>query len=300
MREISAAELAAEDDSVPQFFLPHHAILRPDSTTTKLRIVFDASCKSGSGLSLNDILMTGPTIQNTLNDIVLRFRMPAFVLMGDLCKMYRQILHHPLDQRLLRIYWRQNTSETLKIFQLLTVTYGTSSAPFLATRVLQQLAEDEQERYPLAATVIRKDMYMDDLLTGCNDVGKLKQLCSQLLGIFESAGMQLRKISSNHQEILNEIPEECRETKSLIEFDSDAPVKALGLLWEPATDSLLYKMPKFAKCEQYTKRIILSQTSSCFDPLGLLGSAVVKAKILLQTLEARLRLGSPAVESIRQ
>ncbi|XP_065084797.1 uncharacterized protein LOC135707006 [Ochlerotatus camptorhynchus] len=174
MREIPQEELAAENDDVPQFYLPHHAILRPDSTTTKLRIVFDASCKSCSGLSLNDVLLTGPTIQDTINAIVLRFRMPAFVIMGDLCKMYRQILKHPLDQRLLRIYWRKNSAEPVKVFQLLTVTYGTSSAPFLATRVLQQLAEDEQHRFPLAAVVIRKDMYMDDLLTGCDDLEKLR------------------------------------------------------------------------------------------------------------------------------
>ncbi|XP_062713839.1 uncharacterized protein LOC134290676 [Aedes albopictus] len=76
MMEVTGEELAAEDNDIPQYFLPHHAILRPDSTTTKLRIVFDASCKSGSGPSLNDILMTGPTIQDTLNDIVLRFRLP--------------------------------------------------------------------------------------------------------------------------------------------------------------------------------------------------------------------------------
>ncbi|XP_065080769.1 uncharacterized protein LOC135703448 [Ochlerotatus camptorhynchus] len=48
------------------YFLPHHAVLKPDSTTTKLRVVFDASCKTTSGFSLNDGLMVGPVVQDDL------------------------------------------------------------------------------------------------------------------------------------------------------------------------------------------------------------------------------------------
>ncbi|XP_055527173.1 uncharacterized protein LOC129719790 [Wyeomyia smithii] len=284
MRLVTSEELANENLDLPRYFLPHHAILRPESTTTKLRTVFDASCKSNSGLSLNDVLYAGPTIQDTLLAIVLRFRMHAFVITGDIAKMYRQILVHPNDQPLQRIFWRDNTSKPLETYQLLTVTYGTSSAPFLATRVLQQLAEDGINEYPLAAAVVRKDMYMDDLLTGCDDLKMMFQLCAQLMQIFGNAGMQLRKISSNNHEILNMIPNDCRETKTLVEFDSETPVKALGLLWEPSSDSIRYKLPKLSRCERYTKRIVLAQTSSFFDPLGLIGPAIVKAKIVLQTL----------------
>ncbi|XP_038106708.1 uncharacterized protein LOC119766311 [Culex quinquefasciatus] len=284
MREVTPEELAAERDETPRYYLPHLAVLRPESTTTKLRTVFDASCKSCSGLSLNDVLLAGPTIQDTLLSIVLRFRMHAFVVTGDIEKMYRQILVHTADQPLQRILWRGNRTEPLKTYQLLTVTYGTNCAPFLATRVLQQLAEDEKARFPLAAPVVRKDLYMDDLLAGRDDLEELQLLCAELRSIFESAGMCLRKISSNTQEVLNEFPDECREVKSVIEFDTEAPIKALGLLWEPSSDEILYKQPKFTQCQQYTKRIILSQTSTFFDPLGLLGPVVVKAKILIQAL----------------
>ncbi|XP_058827028.1 uncharacterized protein LOC131687009 [Topomyia yanbarensis] len=237
MREVTSEEMAAENHDLPRYYLPHHAIIRPESTTTKLRTVFDASCKSCSGLSLNDVLFAGPIIQDSLLSIALRFRIHAFVITGDIAKMYRQILVHPADQPLQRIFWREKRSDSLK-------TYS-NSAPFLATRVLQQLAEDENEHYPLAASVIQKDLYMDDLLTGRDDLEELKILCNQLQQIFGNAGMQLRKMSSNHREILNSIPEECRETKTLVEFDSDAPIKTLGLLWEPSSDSILYKLPKF-------------------------------------------------------
>ncbi|XP_058840815.1 uncharacterized protein LOC131696283 [Topomyia yanbarensis] len=139
MREVDYGEL----DTNPQYFLPHHAVLRLESSTTKLRTVFDASYKSKSGLSLNDVLMPGPTVHDSLVAIVLRFRMHPFVVAADVTKMYRQILVDPSDQPLQRIFWRFSADEPLKVYQLLTVTYGTNCAPFLATRVLQKLAEDE-------------------------------------------------------------------------------------------------------------------------------------------------------------
>ena len=56
----------------------------------------------------------------------------------------------------------------MKVFTLKTVTYGTASAPFLATRVLNQLAEDEGHNYPVASQVLKRDFYVNDLATGAN------------------------------------------------------------------------------------------------------------------------------------
>ncbi|XP_041786603.1 uncharacterized protein LOC121601866 [Anopheles merus] len=82
----------AESDattSSPSYYLPNHCIVRPDSTTTKLWVVFDASCVSDTGTSLNDALMIGPTIQDDLMSILLRFIMSKFALVADIEKMYR-------------------------------------------------------------------------------------------------------------------------------------------------------------------------------------------------------------------
>jgi len=56
------------------FYLPMHAVRKEDSTTTKLRVVFDASAKSSTGVSLNDTLLVGPTVHPPLIDVLLRFR----------------------------------------------------------------------------------------------------------------------------------------------------------------------------------------------------------------------------------
>jgi len=81
-------------------FLPHHAVFKESSTTTKTRVVFDASAKSTTGVSLNDMLMVGPTIQQDLLSIILRFRMHRYVMTADISKMYRHIRVHPEDYNL--------------------------------------------------------------------------------------------------------------------------------------------------------------------------------------------------------
>lgn len=75
----------------PTYYIPHHSVEKRDSITTKLRVVFDASTKTTSNISLNDVLNIGPTIQNDLFSIIIRFRKHNLVLTSDIAKMYRQI-----------------------------------------------------------------------------------------------------------------------------------------------------------------------------------------------------------------
>lgn len=57
------------------YVIPHHCVLRPQSATTKIRVVFDASARTSSNQSLNDILMVGPTIQQDLITTLFSFRL---------------------------------------------------------------------------------------------------------------------------------------------------------------------------------------------------------------------------------
>ncbi|XP_015189739.1 PREDICTED: uncharacterized protein LOC107073560 [Polistes dominula] len=62
-----------EDEPIRGCYLPYHAVIRSASMTTKVRVVFDASAKNDKRLSLNDTLLVGPTIQDTLVKHLLRF-----------------------------------------------------------------------------------------------------------------------------------------------------------------------------------------------------------------------------------
>jgi len=86
------------------FYLPHHCVFKSTQGSNKIRVVFDASIKSSTGMSLNDTLMVGPTIQQNLFSILLRFRTFQFVFSADIVKIqYRQILIHPSQTRYQRI-----------------------------------------------------------------------------------------------------------------------------------------------------------------------------------------------------
>lgn len=92
------------------------------------------------------MLMVGPTMQDNIQALLLRFRLQSYVLTGDIEKMYRQFLMRPEDRRFQRIIWRDDEGN-IRSYELTTITFGLSAAPYLATRCLNQLAMDEAERY---------------------------------------------------------------------------------------------------------------------------------------------------------
>ncbi|XP_055623062.1 uncharacterized protein LOC129766519 [Toxorhynchites rutilus septentrionalis] len=275
---------SVEDNPGRHFYLPHHAVLKPDSTTTNLRVVFDGSCKTTSGFSLNDLLLKGPTIQDDMISTILRFRTKAVVITADITKMYRQIWVTEDDQSLQQILWRESPSQPIRTYQLTTVTYGTTTAPFLATRCLKQLADDEAANYPAAAPVVRKGFYVDDLMYGFDSLDEAIVASKETSEMLSSAGFPLRKWSSNESVVIEQFPIEFREQSPVLELDPSAPIKALGLLWKPKSDELLFKIPEWPNDPVSTKRSILSHTCSLFDPLGLLGPVIVSAKILISVL----------------
>lgn len=84
-RALGHMRLVESDDSSSRatYYLPHHAVLRPSSSTTKLRVVFDASCKTDSGISLNDALKVGPTLQQDVFTTIIKFRKWQYALTAD-------------------------------------------------------------------------------------------------------------------------------------------------------------------------------------------------------------------------
>lgn len=276
MMEVTGSE-AIEDG----YFIPHHAVFKNDSCTTKLRVyVFDASSKSSNGISLNDTLLSDPTIQEDLFSIVTRFRTHRYVLGADIEKMFRQVNVQLNDANFQKILWR-SPEEPVKTFRLNTVTYGTAPASFLAMRALRQLSIDEREHFPAASKIIQ-DFYVDDLLTGTSTLQKAERIRNELIACLTRGGFHLRKWCSNEATLLDPIIEKFAEPH--ICLSNSETQKTLGIRWHPGSDKLLHVVKTFDKQQRTTKRIMLSQISSLFDPLGLLGPVIIKTKLLLQQL----------------
>ncbi|XP_073816682.1 uncharacterized protein [Musca autumnalis] len=287
MKEYSALNHMSLVTSLPKhtqtFFLHHHCVRKEDSTTTKLRVVFDGSAKTTTGVSLNDVLSAGPTIQPKLFDTLLRFRFFKVALSGDICKMYRCVRVSNPDNYLQCVLWRNDPAENIGVYKLDTVTYGTKPAAFLAIRAMHQLSYDEEESYPLAAKIVRRDFYVDDLITGGNSVEEVLEIRRQVTELLSRGKFDIRKWCSNEAGVLAGVsPTECEQ---FLKFHDGTDItKALGLVWDPKADTLIFTFMPTQECSVVTKRTILSCIARLYDPMGLIGPVISKAKVIMQTL----------------
>ncbi|XP_073835847.1 uncharacterized protein [Musca autumnalis] len=217
------------------FYLPHHGVYKPESATTKLRVVFNGSCATATGKSLNDKLYVGPVLQKDIISLILNWRLYKYVFNADISKMYRQILVNPNQTTFQRFVYRTSPDEEIKDYKLNTVTFGLNCAPYLALRTLQQLAQDEEQRFPIGAKILKENMYVDDALVGIHTIPEGKVAKEQLTNILKSAGFHLRKWTSNCKELLDDLPRDHLFNEEFLNFDDNTiHLEAVSDLSTPA------------------------------------------------------------------
>jgi len=126
----------------------------------------------------------------------MRFHFFNYVIIADIIKMYRQILVHPSQTRLQRILWRNDLSANVDTYELITVTYGTASASFLATRCLKHLvAIDEQHahQFTRSSACVLWDFYVDDMLTGADTLDELKLIRDETIQLLKLGAFDFSK-----------------------------------------------------------------------------------------------------------
>ncbi|XP_039749887.1 uncharacterized protein LOC120626429 [Pararge aegeria] len=275
--------VAVKDLNLGRYYIPHHCVIKPDSATTKLRVVFDASAQDVNHKSLNSTLLTGPKLQSNISEVLLRFRLHAVVFLADIRQMYRQIWVSEHHRDYQRIIWRSKSDQILQEYRLNTVTYGVASAPYLACRTIKQLAEDEGSRFPLAKNILCTDIYVDDVVTGCDTLDNALEAKSQLITLFSLGHFKLRKWASNVPGLLSDFSrEECLLDPKSFSDEPPSTLKVLGLKWDPVTDTFQFEVAS-SNC-LCTKRTILSELARIFDPLGFISPLTIKAKCLIQKL----------------
>ncbi|XP_039302131.1 uncharacterized protein LOC113005359 [Solenopsis invicta] len=246
---------APESSESSQFvYIPHHPVIRDSSATTRVRVVFNASSPTSNSWSLNDHLLAGQKLQTDLAAVLLRWRQYRYVYSADVAKMYRQIRVDPRDTDYQRILWIDENTGKVQEYQLLTVTYGTTSAPFLALRVLRQLIHDDGRDFPLAVPVLQENIYVDDVLFGADEISLIRSVRKQDHGLACSKDLH-----------------------------PDETLKVLGISWSPSADAFQFRVVR-SPSPARTKRAMLSYIARIFDPLGLSTPVTISAKILLQRL----------------
>ena len=286
--ELGHAELVPPEDHPPaaSFWLPMHAVFKEASTSTKLRVVFDGSAATTTGLSLNQALYVGPTIQATLSDTLIRFRKYPVALNADISKMYREVQLSTPDRDLHRFIWRENPEAELQDYRMTRVTFGVSASPFLAVRTLHQTAVDHGEGYLEATQHIQGSFYVDDYLGGADSPEDAIRLFNEIREILQKGGFQLRKWRSSSTEVLSQIPKDLQESDPVKQSTAINPAtqsKALGLLWDSSLDVMSPAIYSNSASSP-TKRGLTSAIFKTYDVLGWISPTILQMKFLIQGL----------------
>ena len=274
------------------WYLPHHAVSHP-AKPEKTRVVFDCSAKYG-GVSLNDGLLQGPDLTNSLLGVLLRFRQEHVGIAADIKSMFHMVRVPEEDADLLRFLWWPDgdISQDLQDYRMRVHLFGATSSPACANFALKKTAEDNWTEYGSEVKdTIERNFYVDDCLKSVQDADTAVKLSEQLRSACHKGGFHLTKFVSNDNSVMARIPAEDRAVE--VPIGSSLATKAaekrvLGILWNVSSDTMGFQVKVTKK--PATRRGMLSAISSIFDPLGFIAPVLMAPKILLQQL-CQLDLG---------
>lgn len=267
-------------ESAPRYVMPQQLVVKPERSSTKLRVVLNCSAKSDNGKSLNDNIFAGPKLQKDLTLILISFRLFKITVCADIKKMYRQIYIQEEDREFFQFYFRETPQQPLKLYNMTVLPFGLNVSPWLALRVINQLTFEYGNFFPLAQQAMDDYRYVDDVTSGSDTVQGAIQLKKQLEDISKKGGFELQKWASNSSEFLQTVEDKSKEP--LVSFGDSTGVKVLGLQYDTNADCFQFKLKPFAG--PITKRNILSFISSTYDPMGLVGTLTFTMKHFMQRL----------------
>ena len=284
-------------------YLPHHAVIRRDKETTKLRIVYDASARA-DGPSLNDCLYTGPNFGQAILDILLRFRLHEIALVGDVEKAFLMISVSEPDRDALRFLWINDVDgpqSDVTVLRFTRVVFGVSASPFLLNATIDHHMKKFESTDGEFVKKFRRSVYVDDVTAGAHDVeGAYEFYIKSKLRMAEG-GFNLRKFATNSPEQRQRIYD--NEQASVGGFETQrepnptpqsshstrqsSEQQVLGVLWNADSDQLIFDISdiyRAMKDSPPTKRNTVSLATRFFDPLGVMSPISVRFKLLFQRI----------------
>lgn len=284
-RELKAHEISANR----VWYLPHFGVQNPNKPG-KLRLVYDAAAKVNN-ISLNDYLLTGPDLYNSLLGIMLRFRENPIVIIGDIRDMFLRIRIRPEDQHVLRFLWQESLDSPIKVCAMQSLIFGATCSPFIAQYIKNKNALKYEDINSEAVSVIIKNHYVDDCLYSTCDETTAIKLVHDITSIHKKGGFEIRGWSSNSKQVLDSIPTDAL-AQTAVQFKdgvNNTTERTLGLIWHPADDSFGFKINLsripidiLDGTVPPTKAKMLSIIMSIYDIHGFLSPFLIKSKIILQ------------------
>ena len=275
------AELVPDQSAstnTPTWYIPHFDV----HNKGKIRVVHDCSAKY-KGISLNDTLINGPDLVNTLFGVLCRFRQNSVAFTCDVAKMFLQFRVPPSQRDLLRFFWFKNPPSTNEVaaYRMCVHLFGAGSSPAVATWGLRRCAKDNAATHGTdVEDFITRNFYVDDGLKSIDSAAAAIDLIRRTREVCAKGSLKLHKFNSNSLEVLTALNENTDQPIQCI--DPDSVEKVLGVFWTPNSDTFTFRIN--LKEKPLTRRGILSTVGSLYDPLGFSAPFSLVGKLLLQEL----------------
>lgn len=273
LQEKIIEEVSLSDDIENDHYLPHRAVFKENSTT-KIRPVFDGSCKIKGFPSINDCLEKGPNLVELIPSIINRFRLKSIGVISDIRKAFLQIQLNQFDRPFLKfLWWEKGDPKKLKIFQHRRVVFGLTCSPYLLGATLQYHLKHAPEEFKPTAEKLLDSFYIDNCVTSVDNEKELETFINESKALLSTAQFDLR--GWEHTSV-------CPKLENTDTADKDN-VPVLGLSWDLNKDTLSIDLREDKSDQEIlTKRKILSLTHKVFDPIGYTSPFTLLPKIMLQ------------------
>ncbi|XP_068246461.1 uncharacterized protein [Palaemon carinicauda] len=223
IEEIHSEDLVSQG---PIYYMPHRPVVKLNSSNTKIRPVFYASAKGPNGISLNDCMLTGPSLNPDLVGILISFRCWPYVISADVVKAFLQINVHSQDKNVHRFFMPGKGG--VKHMRFNRVVFGNTSITFLLNVVVKHHLSNYSECE--AVQDLKRDMYVDNWFSGADTVEEVATKFKTVYDIMADANMSLEKVSPNSVVIASKF-------KDKMQILSDDEINmVLGLKWSNYDD----------------------------------------------------------------
>ncbi|XP_033726768.1 uncharacterized protein LOC117316337 [Pecten maximus] len=278
------AEVAGTlDPQAECWYLPLFGVYHPKKKD-KIRGVFDSSAVY-EGVSLNNVLLKGPDLTNSLIGVLMRFRQGAVAISGDIESMFYCFSVLKDHQDFLRFFWYKDNdpSKQLIEYRMRKHVFGNRPSPAVANFGLRKVVEDASDDI---REFVQRNFYVDDGLTSCDDVDSAVSLMKRTQQTLSANGkIRLHKIASNNQEVLDAFNSEdiAKDISGIDIQQEQIPLqRSLGIQWDLRNDSFPFLIDFEDK--PYTRRGVLATINSLYDPLGFAAPVTIKGKVLLRNM----------------
>lgn len=273
-------------DEEERWYLPIFGVYHPKKPG-QIQVVFDSSAQY-NGVSLNDVLLTGPDLNNSLLGVLLRFRKESVAITADIQQMFYCFLVKEEDRNFLRFLWfrHNDPSKDIVEYRMKVHAFGNSPSPAVAIYGLRKAAHQEgKDQDSEVQQFVECDFYVDDGLKSLPTVEAAVSLLKRTQTILAKSNVRLHKIASNKREVMEAFPSQdyASDLKDLdLEKDNLPIQRSLGLNWDLKKDCFVFTVPDEVK--PFTRRGVLSTINSLFDPLGIAAPVTIQGKFILRDL----------------